>query len=263
MLRRFFPVLGAVAFAAAAALFWRPTASVPVPSPSAPSPSDASGRTIWLQLCAVCHGPAGAGTSRGTDITASGTAAMDFQVRTGRMPIADPDEAMRRRDPVLDATQIDALVTYTDQLVTGPRAVTPALTDADLRRGGEVYLAQCAACHQAAGAGGALARGDTAPSLYEATPREVGEAIRSGPGNMPQFAPGAIDDRELADVAAYVDHLKEPGDRGGFDLGHLGPVPEGLVAVAGGLGAIVLATRWLGTTTADEAADGGPDEPSD
>lgn len=241
-------------------VLWRPTtvssasASASLLAPGQVPPDTDSGRDIWLSDCAVCHGAGGQGTNRGIDIAERGTAAVDFMVRTGRMPLAQPDDKMRRRKPIYDEAQIDALVAFTARFIDGPKAGAPKLTGTDLGRGGELYLAQCAACHQAVGAGGALANGDVAPPLYQATSREVREAIRTGPGNMPQFAPGSLDDAQVADISAYVRHLRDPGDRGGFDLGHLGPVPEGLVAVVGGLGALVLILRWLGTSRADDAS---------
>lgn len=237
---RLLPVLGAIAVATMTAATWHP-------SGTSGAVDQRQGRDLWLQKCATCHAARGTGSGRGPDISHRGTAAVDFQVRTGRMPLDDPDQQMERRTPAFDPEQITALVDYTSTFVDGPRAGGISIDDADLTRGGELYRGQCAACHQAVGAGGALSDGDTVPSLYQATPREVREAVRTGPDSMPGFSRELLGDTELADVAAYVDHLDEPGDRGGFDLGHLGPVPEGLVAVVAGLGSIVLVTRWLGT----------------
>jgi len=77
---------------------------------------------------------------------------------------------------------------------------------------------------------------------------QVAEAIRLGPGTMPAFGPEAIDDRQVDAIAAYVQYLRRPDDRGGDGLGHLGPIPEGLVAWMVGLLAIVLVARWIGTS---------------
>jgi ubiquinol-cytochrome c reductase cytochrome c subunit len=222
----------------------------PVSGSAAPSKPD--GRHLWLGNCAFCHGARGQGSDDAPAITDSGTASVDFMVRTGRMPLAKPHDTMRRTTPRFDEQEIRALVAYTATFVQGPEASTPSSHGTSLQRGGALYLENCAACHQSVGAGGALAYGDVAPPLYRATPREIGEAVRTGPGNMPSFG-GVLDDRDLADVTAYVRHLREPGDRGGFDLGHLGPVPEGLVALAGGLVVLVAVTRWLGTRVADES----------
>jgi ubiquinol-cytochrome c reductase cytochrome c subunit len=63
---------------------------------------------------------------------------------------------------------------------------------------------------------------------------------------MPVFGERAISSTHADDVAAYVHYLRHPQDRGGANLWHLGPVPEGLVAWVIGIGGVVLLCRWLG-----------------
>ena len=46
---------------------------------------------------------------------------------------------------------------------------------------------------------------------------------------MPTFSEKQISDRELNAIIAYVEASKHPDDRGGWGIGHLGPVPEGMV----------------------------------
>jgi len=58
---------------------------------------------------------------------------------------------------------------------------------------------------------------------------QIAEAVRIGPYVMPTFSKRAISDHELDSIVRYVDYAKHPDDRGGWALGHLGPVPEGLV----------------------------------
>ena len=48
-------------------------------------------------------------------------------------------------------------------------------------------------------------------------------------------------------IVRYVEYLRDPEDRGGLGLGHLGPIPEGFVAWVIGLGLIVIGIRWIGT----------------
>ena len=55
---------------------------------------------------------------------------------------------------------------------------------------------------------------------------------------MPRFSKSALTDGELNSIVAYLEYAKHPDDRGGWALGHLGPVPEGLVTFF--LGAAVL-----------------------
>ena len=229
-------------------------------TPTTPAAAaEPDGAAIWSRDCSFCHGVRGGGSNQGPSITSSGTALVDFVVRTGRMPLpfqdgADqslfasaPPMARGRRPSAYTPEEIDALVAYTSSFVTGPVAVPPPDTEgADVGRGGEIFRLQCAACHQMAGAGGALAYGDVGPPLDHATPQDVVEAMRTGPGNMPVFDASTISDREATDVASYVAYLQDPDDRGGFSLWHLGPVPEGLVAWAVGIVATVLLCRWLG-----------------
>ena len=63
---------------------------------------------------------------------------------------------------------------------------------------------------------------------------------------MPAFGPDAVADSEATAIARYVQTLRSPEDRGGSGLGHLGPIPEGLVAWLVGLLAILVVVRWIG-----------------
>ena len=218
-----------------------------------------TGAQIWQQDCATCHAPTGTGTFQGPDISESGTAAVDFMVRTGRMPapfrsakvgdlLPGPDRPESTRGPVAYSdAEIRELVRYTRNFITGPDVPeSPTVGTADLANGGDLYRLNCAACHQMAGSGGALAYGTVGPPLDRATPTEVVEAMRSGPGTMPVFGPSSFSDTDARDIAAYVQYLHHPEDRGGANLWHLGPVPEGLVAWVFGLGGVVVICLWLG-----------------
>ncbi|HET7481998.1 MAG TPA: cytochrome c, partial [Actinomycetota bacterium] len=80
---------------------------------------------------------------------------------------------------------------------------------------------------------------------------EIAEAIRVGPGTMPRFGSDSLDDSQMNDVVAYVDYLQDSADPGGFSLGRVGPVTEGLVGWVLGLGLLIVVIRWIGTK-ADE-----------
>jgi ubiquinol-cytochrome c reductase cytochrome c subunit len=117
----------------------------------------------------------------------------------------------------------------------------------NLQSGNQLYSLNCAPCHSALGAGGALGFGDIVPSLHSATPLQVREAIRIGPGPMPVFGSGTLSDQQVDDIATYVKYLQDPRDRGGASLGRFGPVPEGFVAWVVGIGALLLIARFIGT----------------
>src|SRR5690349_3668432 len=149
---------------------------------SAPATPEPSGEDLYRRDCATCHGTGGAGSYRGPDIRHAGTAAVDFQVSTGRMPLADTGELPERSAPAYSPEQIGALVAYTSSFVDGPTPpVVPPATRDLVARGGEAYRLNCASCHQASGAGGVLAFGVQVPSLGHATPTQVVEAMRTGP----------------------------------------------------------------------------------
>lgn len=249
-----------------------PAAAAPAQSPGG-SPADL-GRQLYQHDCATCHGSAGAGTYRGPELTDVGLASVDFMVGTGRMPIDSPYERADRGEPWYPPDEQQALLAYVSGFVTeGPAIpdvpVAPSgagdPADApDVARGGELYRTNCAACHHAIGSGGALAYGAEAPPLDRSTPVQVVEAMRIGPGRMPVFGPDLFPEADAEAIATYVQLLREPPDRGGWGLGHIGPVAEGLVAVAAGLGSLVVVTRWLGTRSpAPEPSSEPASEPAE
>jgi ubiquinol-cytochrome c reductase cytochrome c subunit len=206
----------------------------------------AQGRELFQTGCSSCHGPAGRGTDQGPDLVGVGAAAADFQLGTGRMPLAVPGAQAVRKPPAYSDDEIEALVAFVASLGPGPAIPVVGVDNADLVNGGELFRANCAACHNAAGTGGALSYGHSAPSLLDATPVEVVEAMRTGPGQMPVFGEDTFTDAQAADVAAYVDRvLQHPDNRGGLPLGATGPVPEGFVAWIVGFVVIGTALRWI------------------
>lgn len=231
---------------------------------SAPTPADV--RQIFLSDCAVCHGSDGKGTDRGPSLVGVGRASLDYELSTGRMPLAgvardaaqpgtplepqpnvagaDPDLVPHRHKPAYDQPTIAALVSYTSALTGGGGPDIPRITGGNLAEGGDLFRLQCAACHAWAGDGGALLHRE-APALHASTPTQIAEVIRVGPGQMPAFGQAALTDDQVASVVAYVRYLDDPRDRGGNPLWHLGPVTEGAVALAA-LAGLLLFTRWIG-----------------
>jgi ubiquinol-cytochrome c reductase cytochrome c subunit len=162
------------------------------------------------------------------------------------MPLTKEESNPDRAKPAFGRSDIDALVAYVASLGAGPAvpAVDPAA--GRLAEGERLYQENCAACHSATGTGGALTSGQVAPSLAQATPVQVAEAVRVGPGAMPKFASQALNDPQVDSIAAYVGRLQQGGNRGGWDLGRIGPVTEGLVAWVLGLGLLLWVVRRLG-----------------
>jgi ubiquinol-cytochrome c reductase cytochrome c subunit len=204
-----------------------------------------AGRALYLVGCSSCHGIAAEGTVRGPDLITAGPAAADFYLRTGRMPLNDPNQQPVRHAPAYTPAQISELVAYIGSLDHG--TPIPTVLPGDLSRGNLLFSDNCAQCHNDAGAGGALGYGDIVPSLRKASRLDVLEAMRVGPRPMPVFGPDTLSEQQASDIAAYVEYLHHPRDRGGIGLGHLGPIPEGFVGWVVGMGLLLLVARLIGT----------------
>ena len=217
----------------------------------------AAGRRLFLVGCSSCHGANGEGvvTKRGTQygppLAGVGAAAVDFQVGTGRMPMARPGAQAQQKEVVYNQEEISQLAAYVASLGPGP-AVPPkseydptGLDNAAVVRGGEFWRTNCTACHNFAAVGGALPGGKYAPSLRHVTPKKIYEAMLTGPQQMPVFSDGVLKPSEKRDVIAYIKSIQDTPNYGGYNLGSLGPVSEGLAAWVIGIGACVCFAIWI------------------
>ena len=199
------------------------------------------GRELFAGNCASCHGsigqgiyspnPRGAGgiTGEGPSLRGVGALAPDFYLRTGRMPIGRAGEEPERQRPYFNKHEIGAIVAYVASLGGGPAIPRPKPASGSLAEGMSLFTEHCAGCHQALGEGGYVT-GARVPVLQAANATEIAEAVRIGPYVMPRFSPEAISDADLNKIIAYVQSTKHPDDQGGWAIGHIGPVPEGMVA---------------------------------
>lgn len=217
-------------------------------SAAQPGPDEhrSTGRELFVTGCSTCHGLDGRGTALGPSLKSSGAAAAYYYLATGRMPAANSTPPLPRKPPAYSPTEIARLVSYVASLGDGPPIPDVDPAEGDLARGGVLYRANCAACHNGAGIGGALNYGVAAPPLGAATPTVVASAMRIGPGQMPVFAPDLLDEEDLNDVVRYVLYLQSPPDPGGLPLGRAGPIPEGFVAWIVGMGLVGVAALWIG-----------------
>jgi ubiquinol-cytochrome c reductase cytochrome c subunit len=217
------------------------------PPSSAQADLETEGRALYEANCSTCHGLGAQGTENGPSLQGVGPASVDFMLRTGRMPLANPADQSVRGEPKFTPLEIDALIAYVASIAPGGEPILTVDTSAgDLALGAEVFLNNCAGCHGAGASGDSIGGGQIAPSLDPADPTEIGEAVRIGPGLMPRFGPETIDQRELDSLAAYLVWLRDHGDEGGVQLGRVGAVAEGLVAVVVGLGILILVLRLTG-----------------
>lgn len=222
-----------------------PTAAARPAAARAPAPQNDLGAELFATQCSSCHGLDGLGVDeRGPSLATEGEAATDFVLRTGRMPLAAPDLQARRGPVRYSEEEIVALVGYVGSIGTGPGIPDVDPSGADVANGGDLYRLNCAACHVSSGAGAPIGGGQVAPNVTEATPVQIGEAIRVGPGAMPVF--NSLTDTEVDDIAAYIGVLDRENTTGADKFGGAGPVAEGLAAWLLALVPLVLLTRWIG-----------------
>jgi len=208
----------------------------------------ANGQALFEATCSSCHGLDAQGTDQAPSLIGAGAAAVYFQMSTGRMP-AKEIGAENGRGPVKFTEQeILDVAEYIQSLGGGPQIPTPAQVStqgANTALGSQLFMANCAQCHGFAGDGGALTYGKYAPALTQSTPTQIYSAMLTGPEAMPVFSDGALTPQAKRDIIAYITETRVEPNPGGFSLGRIGPVTEGLVVFLGGMGFLVLIAMWL------------------
>ncbi|MEH0971414.1 cytochrome c [Micromonospora sp. CPCC 205546] len=209
----------------------------------------AEGKALFDVSCVTCHGRNAQGVEgRGPSLIGVGGASVEFQVGSGRMPMARQEAQAQRKPELFTDEEVRQLAQYVQELGGGP--VVPdgdnLHADGNVAAGGELFRINCAQCHAFGGGGGALSSGKYAPSLRPATDRQIYAAMLSGPQNMPVFGDNQISPDQKADLIAYIQEtLKHDGDPGGFNLGRYGPSTEGLAIFLVGIVALVFASLWI------------------
>jgi len=205
--------------------------------------SNALGAALYAAHCSSCHGADLKGTGNGPSLQHAGAAAVDFMLRTGRMPLEVPDTEPLPAPAQLTSSQIEAIVAFTVAHGAGGGPPIPSVRPSDaLARGRVVFDGNCQACHGALGTGAVAGYGWLAPPLYGDDATQIAEAIRFGPGIMPHFDSRLISDDDLDALVAYVGTFRHPPDIGGYSVEASGPVGEGLLAwiIGVGTGSIVM-----------------------
>jgi ubiquinol-cytochrome c reductase cytochrome c subunit len=209
------------------------------------------GKALFAIGCASCHGLDAQGTKFGPVLVGVGAAAVDFQVASGRMPMATEGNQAFPKERQFDEEETAALAAYVASLGPGPAIPSPEQYEpnnpdaAEVARGGELFRTNCSACHNFAGAGGALPEGRVAPSLFDVSNRHLYEAMTTGPGQMPVFSDSVLRPQDKRELIAYLNALHEQPAEGGLDLGGLGPVSEGFWAWIVGMGGLVAFAVWI------------------
>jgi ubiquinol-cytochrome c reductase cytochrome c subunit len=206
----------------------------------------ANGKALFGRYCASCHGPNGAGSTgqpyggsqarnqsvnvgMGPSLHGVGALSADFYLRTGYMPLKRNGIQPRRSRLLLGPQQIDALVRYVASLGKGPGVPHPHPEQGNVSAGMVLFRSHCAGCHQIVAQGGYVTNA-VPPALGDATPTQIAEAVRVGPYVMPAFSEKSISNEQLSSIIRYVQYAQHPDNRGGWALGNIGPIPEGLVS---------------------------------
>lgn len=205
------------------------------------------GNRLFVANCASCHGIQAQGTPDGPSLVGVGAASVDFQVGTGRMPMAASGPQAEVKPVQFTEEQVAALSAWVASLGPGPAIPDERYLqgDGDLAVGGELFRVNCAMCHNVAGAGGALTQGKFAPPLTGVSAKHIYEAMIVGPQNMPVFNDANITPEDKNAIITYLKYIENTTPVGGITLGSLGPVSEGLFVWIFAVGGIVAITVWL------------------
>ncbi|HEX4863410.1 MAG TPA: c-type cytochrome [Acidimicrobiales bacterium] len=228
-------------------------------------PADISaGQSLYEAHCQSCHGYQGEGGVPGAPVLVNvGAAAADFYLTTGRMPLNNPANQALRHHPFFDEQQIRQLDSYIAALpvITGIGQPGPGIPTVEplcptsteqagcvtLSEGQRLFAIDCAQCHQAAGSGGMLSKGNVVPGVHNANITQASEAMRIGPMPMPIFGANQLSDHQVSAIAHYVQYLHQPANPGGLGITHFGPVAEGFVGILAGFCVLWFAARMIGT----------------
>ena len=216
---------------------------------SAKSTLIAEGKELFLKGCSSCHGLNAEGGSIAPSLIGVGAASVDFQVGTGRMPMADMSQQAMRKKPLYTEEQTAALAAYVASLAPGPASLTNEEIewerDGNTAEGGELFRNNCAMCHNFAGQGGALTQGKYAPTIMGVEPKHIYEAMITGPQSMPVFSDKTITVEEKLSIIKWIKAAEAEPNLGGASLGPVGPVTEGLLVWTFGLGLLIGIAVWL------------------
>lgn len=206
------------------------------------------GKALFDTSCVSCHGPNAQGVEgKAPSLIGVGAAAVEFQVGTGRMPMARQEAQAQRKPVKFTDEETRQLAQYVQELGGGPQL--PAGDNlgegGNVAHGGELFRINCSSCHAYSAGGGALSSGKYAPTIEQATQRQVYAAMLTGPQNMPVFGDNQLTPEQKRDIIAYVTNLREDRDPGGWGLGRYGPVTEGLAIFLVGMVALVFTTLWI------------------
>ena len=217
----------------------QPQSGIVRPTTEPARPSVSLGAQLYASNCSSCHGIAGSGIAsprpgagdilgQGPPLRGVGALAADFYLRTGYMPLSSPHDQPGNDRVLFSGKEITSLVGYVASLGRGPDIPHPHPGAGSMAEGTQLFTEHCAGCHQELARGG-FVTGAVVPPLQTVSATQIAEAVRIGPYLMPRFARSEISDAQLNSIVKYVLSTRHPDNRGGWGIGNLGPIPEGLV----------------------------------
>ncbi|WEK14180.1 MAG: c-type cytochrome [Candidatus Microbacterium phytovorans] len=205
------------------------------------------GKKLFQANCATCHGLNMEGTPDGPALYGVGELAVEFQMSTGRMPLQMQGPQAPQKPVQFTEDQIKAIAAWVQSTSPGPTYPAESILDGggNVANGAELFRINCAMCHNVAAAGGALTEGKYAPALTSTSPLHIYAAMVTGPQNMPVFNDMTLTTDEKRDIISALMWMQQNESAGGFSLGSLGPVSEGLFIWIFGIGALIALTVWI------------------
>ncbi|MGL3151338.1 cytochrome bc1 complex diheme cytochrome c subunit [Microbacterium sp. A82] len=205
------------------------------------------GKKLFQANCATCHGLDLQGTDNGPSLYGVGELSVEFQLATGRMPLQMQGPQAPQKEPQFTQPQIEAMAAFVQESAPGPSYPADEILDGngDVSHGAELFRINCAMCHNVASAGGALTEGKYAPGLANTSALHIYAAMVTGPQNMPVFGDMNLSDEDKRDIISALLYQQEAVQIGGFTLGSLGPVSEGLFIWIFGIGGLVGLAVWI------------------
>ncbi len=219
----------------------QPGSGIVRPTSEPPSPSAKLGAELFEGNCSSCHGFAGQGissprpgsggiTGEGPPLRGVGAQAADLYLRAGFMPLSSIHDEPGTDRVLFSDKEIRSLVAFVASLGPGPGPGIPRVDPASgsISSGVLLFTEHCSGCHQEVARGG-FVTGARVPPLQGLSATEIAEAVRVGPYEMPRFSSRQISEKDLNSIIRYVLSTDHPDNRGGWGIGNIGPIPEGLV----------------------------------
>lgn len=207
----------------------------------------AEGEALFNANCATCHGMDAVGSDNGPSLIGVGAASVHFQVGTGRMPMQMNGPQAQVKPVQFTEEQTLQMSAYVASLAPGPAIPDAQYTqaDGDAAHGAELFRINCAMC-------------TTWPLPVVPSPRV--SSRRSFRRSTPSTSTSHADrPAEHAGLQRHEPHAAGQGRHhhaiswmtentnmvGGYNLGGVGPVAEGLFIWVFGIGGAVAFAIWL------------------